>query len=196
MPFQQSAELALVETIPSGDGSLADVNHHLDAVLLLQLDETVAAPVKMAAEVDGIHELPGSGVENIYVRGVFTSMAQELSDFPGLYIGMGDVMEDGEKVAECIFNLEVMLEGSDTIGAEGSFVEVTNGDLNLEERREIFFTLQGVISRDHEYYVTEFPCFTNTSLWPKFMIPKAMKIIENISETGEAPEAEESDEYD
>jgi len=123
-------------------------------------------------------------------------MAQELSDYPGLYIGMGDIVEDEEKVAECIFNLEIMLEGPDKISAEGAIVEVTDGDLALEERREIFFTMQGVISRDHEYYVTEFPCFTNTSLWPKFMIPKPMQIIENISETGEAPEAEESDEYD
>ncbi len=123
-------------------------------------------------------------------------MEQELSEFPGLYIGMGDIVEDEEKVAECIFNLEVMLEGSGKIGAEGAFVEVTDGDLKLDERREIFFTLQCVISRDHEYYVTEFPCFTNTSLWPKFMIPKPMQIVENISERGEAPEAEESDEYD
>lgn len=123
-------------------------------------------------------------------------MAQELSSFPGLYIGMGDVVEDEEKVAECIFNLEVMLEGADTINAEGSIVEVTDGDLDLEERREIFFTLEGIISRDHEYYVTAFPCFTNTSLWPKFMIPKPMQIIENISEEGVAPEAEESDDYD
>jgi len=127
---------------------------------------------------------------------MFTSMEQELSEFPGLYIGMGDIVESDEKVAECIFNLEVMLEGPEKVSAEGSFVEITEGDLNLDERREIFFTLQGVISRDHEYYVTKFPCFTNTSLWPKFMVPKPMQIIENISEAGEAPEAEESDEYD
>ncbi len=123
-------------------------------------------------------------------------MEQELSSFPGLYIGMGDIVEDEEKVAECIFNLEVMLEGSDAINAEGSIVEITDGDLALEKRREIFFTLQGVISRDHEYYVTEFSCFTNTSLWPKFRIPTPMQIITNISEEGVAPEAEESNDYD
>jgi hypothetical protein len=112
-------------------------------------------------------------------------MDYDINDFPGLYIGMGDITADGKKIAECIFTLEIIIGGSKPIEAEGGFVEFTDGKLPLDgSKKELFFIMEGVISRDHEYYVTEFSCFTNTSLYPKFMIPKAIQILENVTEAG------------
>lgn len=118
-------------------------------------------------------------------------MDYDVNDFPGLYIGMGDILADGHKIAECIFSLEVIIGGAKPLEAEGGFVEFTEGQLPLgDQKKELFFTMSGVISRDHEYYVTEFSCFTNTSLYPKFLVPKPLQILENISESGSEEEPE------
>ena len=112
-------------------------------------------------------------------------MDYDINEFPGLYIGMGDIIADGEKIAECIFTLEIIIGGSKPLEAEGGFVEFTEEKLPFDNsKKELFFTMEGVISRNHEYYVTKFSCFTNTSLYPKFIVPKAMQILENVTETG------------
>ena len=112
-------------------------------------------------------------------------MEYDTNDFPGLYIGMGDIIIDGKKIAECIFSLEILIGGSKPLEAEGGFVEFNKGKLPFDEsKKEFFLSMDGVISRDHEYYVTKFSCFTNTSLYPKFIVPKPMQILENISESG------------
>ena len=118
-------------------------------------------------------------------------MQYDINDFPGLYIGMGDIAFDNKKIAECIFTLEIIIGGSKPLEAEGGFVEFTEGELPFDDStKELFFTMECVISRDHEYYVTKFSCFTNTSLFPKFMVPKAMQILENVTEAG-SEEAQE-----
>jgi len=120
-----------------------------------------------------------------------TYMERDTNDFPGLYIGMGDITVDDEKIAECIFNLEILIGGSKPLEAEGVFVEFNEGKLPFDDsKKELFFTMESVISRDHEYYITKFSCFTNTSLYPKFIVPKPMQVLENISESGteEPPE--------
>jgi len=114
-------------------------------------------------------------------------MKYDISEFPGLYIGMGDIVtDDGKKIGECIFNLEIIIGGVKGLEAEGAFVEFTDGGINLSpEKREVHFKMSGVISRDHEFYVTSFPCFTNALLYPKFVVKSPNEIIENITEAGE-----------
>ncbi|KAA0002915.1 MAG: hypothetical protein DRN33_01940 [Thermoplasmata archaeon] len=113
-------------------------------------------------------------------------MKYDIKEFPGLYIGMGDIITDGKKIGECIFNLEIIIGGVKGIEAEGAFMEFTEGAINLsEEMKEMEFRMSGVISRDHEYYVTEFGCITNVILYPKFVVKNPMEILENITEEGE-----------
>jgi len=115
-------------------------------------------------------------------------MEYDIREFPGLYIGMGDIVtDDGVKIGECIFSLEILIGGGEGgLEAEGAFVEFTDGGLNLSpEKREIHFKMSGVLSRDHEFYVTSFPCFTNALLYPKFVVKSPKDIIENITEAGE-----------
>ncbi|MEA2054016.1 MAG: hypothetical protein U9O96_02700 [Candidatus Thermoplasmatota archaeon] len=112
-------------------------------------------------------------------------MEHDISEFPGLYIGMGDVIADGKKIGECIFNLEIIIGSIKRMEAEGAFVEFTDGAINFSDKmKEIHFKMSGVISRDHEFYVTEFSCFTNTSLYPKFIIKAPNEILDNITEEG------------
>ncbi|KAA0002281.1 MAG: hypothetical protein FE048_04175 [Thermoplasmata archaeon] len=111
-------------------------------------------------------------------------MEYNVQDFPGLYIGIGDVIVDNKKIAECIFHLEIILAGIKSIEAEGTFVEITDGEVDFS--KEIHFQISGIISRDHEFYVTEFSCFTNPSIHPKFMVKKPIEILENIKEKGES----------
>jgi len=112
-------------------------------------------------------------------------MKYDIKEFPGLYIGMGDIIADGKKIGECIFDLEIIIGGVKEIEAEGAFMEFTDGGVNLsEEMKELNFKMSGVISRDHEYYVTEFNCLTNVMLYPKFVVPNPKEILENITEEG------------
>lgn len=111
-------------------------------------------------------------------------MEYNIQDFPGLYIGIGDVIVDNKKIAECIFHLEIVLAGIKSIEAEGAFVEITDGEIDFS--KEIHFQISGIISKDHEFYATEFSCFTNPSLHPKFMVKKPMEILENIKEGEES----------
>ncbi len=113
-------------------------------------------------------------------------MKYDINEFPGLYIGMGDVTtDDGKKIAECIFSLEIIISVVKGLEAEGAFVEFTDGGINLsEEIKELDFKMSGVISRDHEYYVTEFSCFTNVMLYPKFVVKTPKEILDNITEEG------------
>lgn len=110
-------------------------------------------------------------------------MDNNAHEFPGLYVGIGDIIVENKKIAECIFHLEIVLAGIKSIEAEGAFVEVTDGKIDFS--KEIHFQISGVISRDHEFYLTEFSCFTNPSLHPKFMVKKPLEILENIKEEGD-----------
>ncbi|MCD6512384.1 MAG: hypothetical protein J7K61_02115 [Thermoplasmata archaeon] len=97
----------------------------------------------------------------------------------GLYAGIGDVIENGNRLGECIFNLEIVLTGK--IEAEGVFVKFTDGDINFAGR-EATFKISGIISRDHTYYMTEFTAFTNPQIYPKFIVPNPDEIFENLQE--------------
>ena len=118
----------------------------------------------------------------------FIFMEYNVREFPGLYIGIGDIAIDNTKIAECIFHLEIVLAGIKSIEAEGAFVEVTDGKIDFS--KEIHFDVSGVLSKDHEFYLTKFSCFTNPSLHPKFMVKNPLEIIENIEEKGEQAELE------
>ncbi len=113
-------------------------------------------------------------------------MKYDVNEFPGLYIGMGDIIADGEKIGECIFNLEIIVGVVKGMEAEGAFVELTDGGITLsDDIKEVNFKMSGVISRDHEFYVTEFSCFTNTLMYPKFIVKTPKEILDNITEKGE-----------
>ena len=100
-------------------------------------------------------------------------------DFLGLYAGIGDVIENGKRIGECIFNLEIFMLPSGKIGAEGVIVKVTEGNINFEGR-EATFKLSGIISRDHTFYITEFTCKISPSAYPKFVVPNVDEIFDNI----------------
>ncbi len=97
----------------------------------------------------------------------------------GLYAGIGDVIENGKRVGECIFNLEIVMMPSGKIEAEGVILEITDGDVNFEGR-EVIFKISGILSRDHTTYTTEFTCKTEPAKYPKFVVMDSEEIFQNL----------------
>lgn len=104
-------------------------------------------------------------------------MQIDKKDFLGLYAGIGDIIENGKRVGECIFNLEIVTSGK--IEAEGVLMKFTEGKANFSGKNAKF-KLSGIISRDHTYYITEFTCITNPSIYPKFVVPEPDEIFKNL----------------
>lgn len=103
-------------------------------------------------------------------------------DFLGLYAGIGDVIENGKRIGECIFNLEIFMLPSGKIEAEGIIVEITEGEVNFEGRNAEF-KISGIISKNHDFYATEFSCKTSPSIYPKFVanVDELFKNLESNS---------------
>ena len=102
-------------------------------------------------------------------------------DLLGLYAGIGDVIENGERIGECIFNLEIVMMPSGKIEAEGMVIQITEGNINFKDKEKVF-KLSGIISRDHTFYTTEFTCKISPSTYPKFIVINPDEIFENLKE--------------
>jgi len=91
------------------------------------------------------------------------------SELLGLHTGIGDVIENGKRLGECIFDLEIVMMPTGKIEAEGVIVEVTDGEINFEGR-EAMFKISGVISRENVAYATQFTCKISPATYPKFVV--------------------------
>ncbi len=100
-------------------------------------------------------------------------------DFLGLYVGIGDIIENKRRIGECIFNLEIFMLPSGKIGAEGVILKITEGKVDFKGK-EATFIISGIISRDHIFYITKFTCKITPSSYPKFIVPNTNEIFDNL----------------
>ena len=103
----------------------------------------------------------------------------EKNDLLGLHTGLGDVIENGKRIGECIFDLETVMMPTGKIEAEGVIVEVTDGEINFEGK-ETIFKISGVISREKDAYATQFTCKISPSTYPKFVVLDVEELFKNL----------------
>ena len=100
-------------------------------------------------------------------------------DLLGLHVGIGEVIENGKTLGECIFDLEIVMMPTGKIEAEGVIVEVTDGKINFEGK-ETTFKISGVISRENVAYATEFTCKISPVTYPKFVVTDVEELFNNL----------------
>ena len=102
-------------------------------------------------------------------------------DLLGLHVGIGEVIENGKVLGECIFDLEIVMMPSGKIEAEGVINEVTDGKINFEGR-ETQFRLSGMLNRGEHFYTTEFNCRISPATYPKFVVIDTEELFKNLRE--------------
>ena len=103
----------------------------------------------------------------------------EKNDLLGLHTGLGDVIKNGKRIGECIFDLEIVMMPTGKIEAEGVIVEITDGKINFEGK-ETVFKISGVISREKRAYATQFTCKISPATYPKFVVLDAEEVFNNL----------------
>ncbi len=104
---------------------------------------------------------------------------EDIKDVLGLHVGIGDVIENGERIGECIFDLEIVMMPTGKVEAQGIIDEVTDGKIEVKDEKT--FVISGVISRGEKAYATSFTCKTYPYTYPKFSVVNAQEIIDNLS---------------
>lgn len=115
----------------------------------------------------------------------------EKSDLLGLHTGIGDVIENGKRIGECIFDLEIVMMPTGKIEAQGVIDEVTDGTIDFEGR-EAIFKISGVITREHAAYATEFTCTISPATYPKFILTDTEELFANLTPLEETEETAKS----
>ncbi|RLF39632.1 MAG: hypothetical protein DRN21_03330 [Thermoplasmata archaeon] len=115
----------------------------------------------------------------------------EKNDLLGLHTGIGDVIENGKRIGECIFDLEIVMMPTGKIEAQGVIDEVTDGTINFEERDAVF-KISGVISRENAAYATEFTCTISPTTYPKFIVVDTEELFANLAPLEETEEPAKS----
>ncbi len=103
----------------------------------------------------------------------------EKNDLLGLHTGIGDVIENGKRIGECIFDLEIVMMPTGKIEAQGVIDEVTDGTIDFEGR-EVVFRISGVISRENVAHATEFTCTISPATYPKFVVVDTEELFDNL----------------
>lgn len=96
-------------------------------------------------------------------------------------MGIGEVIENGKVLGECIFDLEIVMMPSGKIEAEGVINEITDGKINFEGR-EAQFRLSGMLNRGERFYITEFDCKISPATYPKFVVIDTEELFKNLQE--------------
>jgi hypothetical protein len=111
----------------------------------------------------------------------------EKHDFFGLHTGIADVIVDGERIGECIFDIEIIMNLKGRIEAQGIIDEVTEGDIDFTGK-DIEFVLSGIISREETAFFTEFTCVISPASHPRFVVKDVEELFSHLSPVKEADE--------
>jgi hypothetical protein len=106
------------------------------------------------------------------------------NDFLGLHSGIGDILEGGKPIGECIFDLEIVMMPTGRIEAEGIIVEVIEGNIDFEGK-ELTFVLSGLLTREDNAYFTEFSCGISPVTYPKFIVQNTEELFSNLRKVAE-----------
>ena len=108
----------------------------------------------------------------------------------GLHSGIADVIVDDKRIGECIFDIEIIMNLTGKIEAQGVIDEVTDGKIDFSGKKFIF-TLSGVIGREHTAYATEFTCEISPATYPRFVVKNIEELFSSLSEIEEPENLEE-----
>lgn len=111
----------------------------------------------------------------------------------GLHSGIADVIIDGARVGEFIFDIEIIINLRGKIEAQGVIDEITDGNIDFKGK-EVVFTLSGIISREHAAYTTEFSCEISPASYPRFIVKNIDELFANLNEIEDIGEVEEEKE--
>ena len=102
------------------------------------------------------------------------------NDLLGLHSGIADVIVDDKRIGECIYDLEIIVNLTGKIEAQGIIDEVTDGTIDFENK-DVEFVLSGVLSREDIAYSAEFNCTISPVTYPKFIVNDIDQLFKSLS---------------